>query len=300
MTTDALTAATVASQNNAHTAANNTQGNLRRLSAFTQTPEGGNPAGVWIGEQLPPAQEMQAIAAEVGFSETAFIAPSAGQKRTIRYYSPEAEVAFCGHATIASGVSLGESDGDNTYLLSTTVGEVPVAVKTEGKFKIAALTSIEPEYQLAEAALLEQILKLLGWQTDELDPAIPPANAYAGNWHFVIAANSKERLDDLSYDFDGLKQLMQAENITTLQLIWRESDSVIHSRNPFPIGGVVEDPATGAAAAALGGYLREADLIQAPAHISVHQGVVMGRPSLLEVIIPTSGGITITGTAVAI
>ncbi|WP_028301365.1 PhzF family phenazine biosynthesis protein [Oceanospirillum beijerinckii] len=76
MTTDTLTAATVASQNNAHTAANNTQGNLRRLSAFTQTPEGGNPAGVWIGEQLPPAQEMQAIAAEVGFSETAFIAPS--------------------------------------------------------------------------------------------------------------------------------------------------------------------------------------------------------------------------------
>ncbi len=312
MTTDALTTATAASQNSAHTtlgtsqgatqdnAQNNTQGTLRRLSAFTQTPEGGNPAGVWIGDQLPSEQEMQAIAAEVGFSETAFIAPSTGQKRTIRYYSPETEVAFCGHATIASGVALGESDGDNTYLLSTTVGEVPVTVKTEGSLKTAALTSIEPEYQPASESLLKQILEILGWQLHELDPSIPPANAYSGNWHFVIAAGSKQRLDNLDYDFDRLKQLMQAENLTTLQLIWRESDQVIHSRNPFPIGGVVEDPATGAAAAALGGYLREANLIQAPAHISVHQGVIMGRPSLLEVTIPTSGGITVAGTAVAI
>ena len=77
-----------------------TSGILYRLSAFTTTPDGGNPAGVWIGDALPEPDTMQRIAAEVGFSETAFVAPIVGSDRTIRYYSPEAEVSFCGHATI--------------------------------------------------------------------------------------------------------------------------------------------------------------------------------------------------------
>lgn len=85
-----------------------TSGSRYRLTAFSTNPEGGNPAGVWIGNALPDPVEMQRIAAEVGFSETAFIAPASGQDRIVRYYSPEAEVSFCGHATIASGVQLGE------------------------------------------------------------------------------------------------------------------------------------------------------------------------------------------------
>ena len=86
-----------------------TPGTLLRLAAFTADPAGGNPAGVWIGDELPPAGEMQRIAAEVGYSETAFLAPDAsgepGRWR-VRYFSPLAEVPFCGHATIASGVAL--------------------------------------------------------------------------------------------------------------------------------------------------------------------------------------------------
>ncbi len=100
-------------------------GSLSRLAAFTTSPDGGNPAGVWVGEALPEPDEMQRIAAEVGFSETAFVAPADGLERVIRYFSPEAEVPFCGHATIATGVKLGEDGGDATYTLSTTVGEVP-------------------------------------------------------------------------------------------------------------------------------------------------------------------------------
>ena len=82
-------------------------GTLYRRSAFTDTPKGGNPAGVWIGETLPSVDVMQRIAADVGYSETTFVAPTRGENRTIRYYSPEMEVAFCGHATIATGVVLG-------------------------------------------------------------------------------------------------------------------------------------------------------------------------------------------------
>ena len=87
-------------------------GTLYRLSAFTTNPSEGNPAGVWVGDALPDSATMQRIAASVGFSETAFVVPKRGSERTIRYYSPKAEVAFCGHATIATGVLLGELEGD--------------------------------------------------------------------------------------------------------------------------------------------------------------------------------------------
>ena len=67
-------------------------GALHRLAAFTTRPDGGNPAGVWVGEALPDPDTMQRIAADVGFSETAFVAPAVGPARTVRYYSPKAEV----------------------------------------------------------------------------------------------------------------------------------------------------------------------------------------------------------------
>jgi PhzF family phenazine biosynthesis protein len=111
-------------------------------------------------------------------------------------------------------------------------------------------------------------------------------------------AADKSRLDRLDYHFDKLKALMLEDDLTTLQLVWREDVTTFHARDPFPVGGVVEDPATGAAAAAFGGYLRDADHIDTPAAIRIHQGVHMGRPSLLEVGIPPSGGVTVSGTAV--
>ncbi|MEO1402161.1 MAG: PhzF family phenazine biosynthesis protein [Cyanobacteria bacterium J06635_1] len=273
-------------------------GTLHRLSAFTTDPSGGNPAGVWIGETLPDTDTMQRIAAEVGFSETAFIAPVTGFERTIRYYSPEAEVPFCGHATIATGVALGEANGDGTYTLSTIVGEVPVAVHTQDGQRKAALTSVDPKQTSAPETLVTEALAALHWSPDDLDAAIPPVRAYAGAWHLVLAVTSAARLADLNYDFDALKALMLRDGLTTLQLIWRESDTVFHARNPFPVGGVVEDPATGAAAAALGGYLRDAKRVSVPTTLTIRQGETMGRPSLLTVEIPVRGGIGVSGTAV--
>ena len=100
---------------------------LERFVAFSDSPDGGNPAGVWVGDALPSPHDMQRIAAEVGYSETAFVAPSAGTERTVRYFSPKTEVPFCGHATIALGAALGASDGEGTYRLATPVGAVPLS-----------------------------------------------------------------------------------------------------------------------------------------------------------------------------
>ncbi|MEM7603144.1 MAG: PhzF family phenazine biosynthesis protein, partial [Verrucomicrobiota bacterium] len=115
-----------------------------------------------------------------------------------------------------------------------------------------------------------------------------------------LAVADRHTLDELDYDFDHLKALMLRDGLTTLQLLWRERSDVFHSRNPFPVGGVVEDPATGAAAAALGVYLREANLVSVPTTLLIRQGEAMGRPSQLTVDIPAKGGIVVTGTAVSI
>lgn len=273
-------------------------GTLHRITAFSETPSGGNPAGVWIGEQLPDADTMQRIAAEVGFSETAFVAPMHGLVRTIRYYSPQAEVSFCGHATIATGAVLGNQGKQATYQLSTAVGDVQVTVSTSGGRQRISLTSVDTRHKAVPAAVLDNVLRILRWEQADLDPSIPPAIAFAGAWHLVLAVSGSERLESLDYDFETLKAQMLTEGLTTLQLIWREHEQLFHSRNPFPVGGVVEDPATGAAAAALGGYLRDAHLIRAPFEFEIQQGVTMGRPSQLFVEVPASGGIVVSGTAV--
>jgi PhzF family phenazine biosynthesis protein len=265
-----------------------------RYAAFTDDPAGGNPAGVVLDAAGMSDDEMLAVAADVGFSETAFITSSNGNgDYDMRYFSREAEVAFCGHATVAAAVALPQN-GDLVF--HTRSG--PVAVAASGQ--TATLTSVEPRITELPAGDLERLLAALRWSRNELDPSLPPKIAYAGVYHPVIAAISRERLAELDYDFDALGELMRARDWTTIQLVWREHDSLFHARDPFPVGGVKEDPATGAAAAALGGYLRELGLVIAPADITVIQGEDLGRPGTLEVHIPEAGGIAVTGGAVAI
>jgi PhzF family phenazine biosynthesis protein len=273
-------------------------GSLYRYAAFSTVPTGGNPAGIWIGDALPPDPEMQRIAAELACPDTAFVSPATGLERQVRYFSPGKEVDFCGHATIATGVLFGQQQGAGEYRFTTNVGVVPVSVRElEGRW-VAALTSVMPRHEKASAPLLRAALAALEWREDELDPAIPPARIFAGNWHLLITARTAGRLAELDYDYDRLKELMLADGLVTLQLVWREKPDLFHARDPFPVGGVVEDPATGSGAAALGGYLRDAKLVKAPAHIVIRQGEAMGRPSRLEVEIPATGGIVVSGNAV--
>jgi PhzF family phenazine biosynthesis protein len=167
---------------------------------------------------------------------------------------------------------------------------------------VATLTSVPPHVHPAAEADVVEALSALRWDRSELDPALPPRVAFAGAHHLILAAGSRERLGVLDYDFPRLKDLMEARDWTTIQLVFRASPSLYHARDPFPPGGVVEDPATGAAAAALGAYLRELDLVHPPVRITVQQGSDMGRPSVLHVEIPAGEGtgIRVTGSAVPI
>jgi PhzF family phenazine biosynthesis protein len=270
---------------------------VQRYVAFSDRPDGGNPAGVVLDAAGLSDDRMLAIAAELGYSETAFLSGT-----DIRYFSPLAEVPFCGHATIATAVALAVRDGPGEVVLVTAGGPVPVVTRREDDGRImATLTTVPARIADIAPADLEELLASLGWQAVDLDPALPPRVGYAGAWHPVIAAATRKRLAALDYDFDRLATLMVARDWTTIQLVWREAETLFHSRNPFPPGGVVEDPATGAAAAALGAYLRDLQLVPLPATITIDQGEDLGRPGHLIVDIRADQAeIQVTGTAVAI
>lgn len=269
---------------------------ILRLAAFTDDPQGGNPAGVVLNAGGLNAEEMQAIANGVGYSETAFVDGDA-----VRYFSPEIEVPFCGHATIATAVALARRDGPGVRVLKTAAGDVAVRTQAETDGTITAtLTSVPPRVE--EAPIVGRALAALRWSADDLDPALPPRVAYAGARHLVLAAATRARLADLSYDFNDLKDYMNEHDLTTVALVHRQDATTFHARNPFPVGGVFEDPATGAAAAAFGAYLRALGLVAPPVRITIHQGEDMGRPSLLLVDLdPDPGsGVHVTGAAVQI
>ncbi|MDK1341948.1 PhzF family phenazine biosynthesis isomerase [Streptomyces sp. 378] len=276
---------------------------ILRYVAFSTDPEGGNPAGVVLDASGADDAAMLAAAAELGYSETAFAVQSGDGSLDVRYFSPLAEVPFCGHATIATAVAHAERHGTGRLLLRTAAG--PVTVTTDRSADgtlVATLVSVTPRTVPLAEADLAALLAILGWSAEDLDPALPPRVAFAGAWHPIVAAASRERLADLDYDMAALTALMARRDWTTIDLVRRESPTVYHARNPFPPGGVVEDPATGAAAAAFGGYLRELELVSVPATLTVHQGADMGRPSTITVSVPADphSGIGVTGTAVRI
>lgn len=260
-----------------------------RYTAFSADPEGGNPAGVVLDASGLDDAAMLAIAAELGYSESAFLTGpgdtdgSTGRGYTIRYFSPKAEVPFCGHATVATAIAFAERNGPGDLVLTTRAGTVPVTIAQDGAELRATLTSVEPHVSDVAPDDLAEALAALDWPAADLDPALPPRIAFAGARHLVLAAASRERLAELDYDFARLESLMHRLDLTTVQLVWRESQAVFHVRDPFPVGGVVEDPATGAAAAAFGAYLRELALVPDAAVLTLHQGEDMGRPGTLTV-----------------
>ena len=278
-----------------------------RYTAFATDPMGGNPAGIVLDAAGLSDDEMLAIAADVGFSETAFLtappvdlAAPPGRGFTVRYFSPMAEVAFCGHATVATAVALAERIGAGDLVFSTPAGIVPVTVSERDGVLYATLTSVEPRISAVAEGDLAEALAALGWAPGELDPTLRPAVANAGNDHLIIGAATRERLAALDYDFDRLKACMEKLGLTTVQLVWRESDTVFYARDPFPVGGVIEDPATGAAAAAFGAFLRAEGYFGASesAQITLHQGHDMGRPSLLTVdLVAGDPRVRVSGTA---
>jgi len=270
---------------------------VHKVAAFTVGEEGGNPAGVMIRSSLPEEPAMQRIAAEMGYSETVFAAPFEDGWR-VRYFSPDGEVAFCGHATIALGAVLAQQNGDGIFPLTTNHARVTVEGKARGKGAMAALQSPPTSSMPAPPALVQEALKLFGYSAADLDDRIPPAIANGGVNHLVLALNSRDKLRAMRYSLDAGRSMMQRYGLVTISLVYAETPQRFHARNAFASSGVYEDPATGAAAAALAGYLRDLDWPHGGA-IEIIQGEDMGAPCHLQVEIPSQPGssIRVSGSA---
>lgn len=273
-----------------------------RIAAFSDGAAGGNPAGVVIAVAHPAAKVMQRVAAEVGFSETAFAAPLDQDAKAdawrVRYFSPESEVPFCGHATIALGAALAAQQGDGVFQLTLNHATITVEGRREGAAFVAALQSPPTRSQAADPRLLAESMQLFGLSETDLDPRIPPAVAYGGVNHLILVLRERERLARMQYDMAVGRKLMRTADLTTISLLYAETPQLFHSRNPFAGGGVYEDPATGAAAAALAGYLRDLDWPHGGA-IDIIQGEDMGMRSKLRAEIPPAKGsaIRVSGAA---
>lgn len=271
--------------------------NILKIAAFSDGDQGGNPAGVMISDVHPSEGEMQRIAAAVGFSETAFAAPTDAGWR-VRYFSPESEVPFCGHATIALGAALALHQGDGVFPLMLNAAEITVEGRRNGDMISAALQSPPTSSAAADLRLVADVLDLFGYTEADLDPNLPPAWANGGANHLVLGLKTRAALAAMRYDLASGRELMNREGLVTICWVYAETQQRFHTRNPFASGGVYEDPATGAATAAFAGYLRDLGWPHA-GDIEITQGEDMGMRSRLRAEIPPTPGssIRISGTA---
>jgi PhzF family phenazine biosynthesis protein len=268
---------------------------------------GGNPAGVVLDATTLRDDEMLAIARQVGYSETAFVTGADGDRTRVRYFSPAAEVPFCGHATVALAVALAERQGVGPLVFATASGDVALRTSTAGGGVQVAMTSVEPSTRALPEERLLPLLGLLGLVPDDLDPAYPPLEAFAGNWHPVLVLADADLFHQFRFAPDALATLMRASGwpatVTVLLPVGTDDPAVAEeyeARNLFPVGRITEDPATGSAAASVGAYLREVGRAVPGDRVVIRQGRHVGRPSLLVVDVPATGGVTVTGGATPI
>lgn len=253
------------------------------VDAFTTDPYAGNPAGVVPESDRLGPDQMQAIAAEMGASETAFIAESETADRSIRYFTPTTEVDLCGHATIASLAYLAQvgTFDPGEYTIETQVGVLDVEITESGRIWMTqdAPTVERAEIDRADAAAALGIDEAA---IEEIEVDLPIAVASTGLPFLVVPVAYLEDLGSATPDFDALDALAQkagAEGVYAFTFDTVDSRSTVHGRAFVPGAGVPEDPVTGTASGATGAYLREFGVFDTmPDELWFEQGHYVDRP----------------------
>ncbi len=257
---------------------------IQCIAAFSDNGRGGNPAGVVLLDAPIPDVEMARVASEVGYSETVFaVRNSDGASGwRARYFSPETEVPFYGHATIALGAVLGERFGAGTYNL--TLNDTTISVEAEATVEgmAATLTSPPTRSRAATEEEAADALELFGLTTRDLDDRLPPARIHGGADRVILALHDRARLAAIDYNLDQGREVMRRPGLVTIMIVYVEDERTFVVRNAFASGGVLEDPATGAAAPAFAGYLRDRFWPHG-GHFVIRQGEDMGAPSIINV-----------------
>ncbi|MFB6071906.1 MAG: PhzF family phenazine biosynthesis protein [Halobacterium sp.] len=274
------------------------------VDAFTDEPCSGNAAGVVPDAGDLTDDQMQAIAAELGASETAFVRESEEADRRIRYFSPTTEVDLCGHATVATHAHL-FADGvieAGEHTLETNVGALDIEVTEEG---VVWMTQNDPEIREVDVSY-ERVAEATGTDGAALRGAsddLPLAVADTGLPFLVAPITYLSDLGDADPDFDALEALADdvgAAGVYAFSFDALDGDATLHGRAWVPGLGIDEDPVTGTASGAAGAYLRHFDAFggDMDAEMVFEQGHFVDRPGRVRVRAADGGAPAVGGTAV--
>lgn len=252
------------------------------VDSFTREPLTGNAAGVVPDADGLSAEQMQAVARELGASETAFLLPSGSADRRVRYFSPTAEVDLCGHATVASHAHLHEDGVINPgmHSLETNVGDLEIEVAEDGRIW---MTQDAPEVRTVDLAY-DRVADALGVDVAALRDVgqdLPLAVASTGLPFLIVPVNFLEHVSNADPDaaaVEALAEDVDATGIYAFTFDSLEATSTLHARMFAPGAGVPEDPVTGTASGACGVYLRRFDAFdRLPEEMVFEQGDFIER-----------------------
>lgn len=260
------------------------------VDAFTDKPFGGNPAGVvLLDKDFPTDSLMQQVAAELRYSETAFVQQNGPKEFTVRYFTPKSEVDLCGHATIAIFGLLKEEGivpSGSTCLNHTLAGDLAVRVGDSVMMQMATPRVMEREVDV------EHLCHIMGCRV----PAMPVEIVSTGLPDIILPVSTLAELEALNPDMEALSQLSRELEVVGVHAFSAVGDQfTAHVRNFAPLYGVDEESATGTANAALTHYLQRRGMAVPGADYSFMQGEKMGRPSVVETSLTPDGQVYVGG-----
>jgi len=255
------------------------------FDVFAERPFQGNQLAV-VPQHLDDAT-MQTLANELNVAETVFLRRTgdAGRPAELRIFTPRHEMPFAGHPTIGATFAIAEvlkwvPPGTANFALGERVGDVAVRLeRTDGKLFAWLRTppvSFEQELDRTRAAAS------LGLAQSDLNEALPPQIAGAGNPFLFIALNDREAVDRAGYAVGGFDEAIEAH--VSGVFVFCLTRAGAYARMFAPMSGIAEDPATGSATGPLFAYLIKHGAIDSKRSSFVsEQGVKLGRRSVLHV-----------------
>lgn len=266
------------------------------VDAFTDQPFGGNPAGVVLldGNSFPSETLMLQIAAELRYSETAFVRRDSEKEFTVRYFTPKAEVELCGHATIASFALMHRVLGiTGRCLCHTKAGDISVEA---GPRVLMQMTASKIVQTIDET---EEIYRALG--VSDYTPTLPVMIVSTGLPDFMIQVGDVETLNCLQPDMEAISDITEKYEAVSFHVFAFGNDGhTAHVRDFGPLYGIPEESATGTANASLTHYLQQNGCIPATGDFSFLQGEAMGRPSVVATRVTPDGTIYVGGSATVV
>ncbi|MFK7806738.1 MAG: PhzF family phenazine biosynthesis protein, partial [Saprospiraceae bacterium] len=206
------------------------------VDSFTNEPFKGNPAGVCLPESPLSEEQMQAIAKELGFSETAFVTPdNNSDKYAIRFFSPKMEIPLCGHATLASSKILFHENTALEKITFRNIQDLDLHINKEGEKIVMEF----PVYETSPAEVPDAMLTALGIESINNSEYNQETNI------LLLEITDSELLRGLTPDFSALKKSHDSINGVLITAPSKESDYDFESRFFWPWSGTEEDPVTG-------------------------------------------------------